>query len=149
MNRHDIPPNYFYAGLALTIALRYLFPQFNIIGDPVNFLGLIVIAAGCVLTYVFWKEFIDSGTSESYRDETSCIVSGGVYAHSRNPMYIGMIIVLLGAWVTMMMNILSLSGTLLFFVILHLKFIPYEEKRMAEQFGDEFEDYAARVPRWI
>lgn len=116
MNRHDIPPNYFYLALILTALLRYLFPQFNIIGYPLNLTGFIVVAFGMVLTYVSWKEFMDHGTSESYRGGMVCMVSEGLYAYSRNPMYVGMVLIVAGLWICMMMNLLALVGPVFLFL---------------------------------
>lgn len=149
MKKHDIPPNYFYFSLMLTAVLRYLFPQFNVIEYPLNLSGFIVVAAGIIIVYVSWKAFVARGTSESYREGTTCIVSDGLYAYSRNPMYVGMVLAVLGLWVCMMMNIISFAGPLLLFLALHFKFIPYEEKRMAGQFGEEFTIYMEKVRRWI
>ena len=149
MKKHDIPPNYFYLALILTALLRYLFPQFNIITYPFNLSGFIVVALGMLITYVSWKAFINRGTSESYRKGSTCMVSDGLYAYSRNPMYIGMILTVIGLWICMMMNLLALTGPVFLFIVLNFRFIPYEESVMSRQFGEEFTTYMKRVRRWL
>ncbi|WP_421909479.1 methyltransferase family protein [Methanolacinia petrolearia] len=149
MKKHDISPNYFYLALILTALPGCLFPQFNIITYPFNLPGFIVVAIGVLVTYVSWKVFIDHGTSESYRKDATCLVSDGLYAYSRNPMYIGMILIVLGLWIYMMMNLLALAGPVSLFLVLNFRFIPYEESVMSGQFGEEFTAYMKKVRRWL
>lgn len=149
MKKFDIPPNYMYFTLLLTLVLGFLFPAFSIIGYPLNLLGFALIGAGIVLIYVSWKVFIRNGTSESYRESTTCIVSEGIYAYSRNPMYVGMMILVIGAWMCKGLNLIALVGPGFLFLILNYKFIPYEEKLMIELFGDEYRNYMKKTRRWI
>jgi protein-S-isoprenylcysteine O-methyltransferase Ste14 len=80
--------------------------------------------------------------------KTSALVSSGIYRWSRNPMYLGMALLLLGvaAWGS------TLAGYLLVFVfcwfLTRFQIIP-EERALLAAFGQEFAQYMARVRRWI
>jgi protein-S-isoprenylcysteine O-methyltransferase Ste14 len=76
------------------------------------------------------------------------LVSTGVYAFTRNPMYLGMALVLLG-WAIYLSSVASLAGPLAFVAyITRYQIIP-EERVLAGLFGDRFAEYRARVRRWL
>jgi protein-S-isoprenylcysteine O-methyltransferase Ste14 len=72
----------------------------------------------------------------------------GPFRFSRNPMYLGMILALLGVCV-----LLGSPGPspvpVVFYLIMRFVFIPAEERTMEETFGEEFERYRHAVRRWI
>ena len=76
------------------------------------------------------------------------LVTTGVYAYTRNPMYLGMALILLGVACTTGI----VSGLLVdpvFMAIIELRFIRPEEQMLRDIFGEEFDTYCARVRRWI
>jgi protein-S-isoprenylcysteine O-methyltransferase Ste14 len=78
----------------------------------------------------------------------SALVSGGVYRITRNPMYVGLVCLLL-AWVAYLWTPWALLGPCAFVAyITRFQILP-EERVMAEKFGGEFQTYQARVRRWI
>ena len=81
-------------------------------------------------------------------DKTTALVSSGIYRVSRNPMYVGMLLVLLG-WAVLQGDVLSYLVTLMFIPYMSRFQIEPEERIMRQMFGEEFEAYAGRVRRWI
>ncbi|MCH8347031.1 MAG: isoprenylcysteine carboxylmethyltransferase family protein [Proteobacteria bacterium] len=82
-----------------------------------------------------------------YKDPEN-IVTSGPFRFSRHPMYLGMLLVLVGT--TMLYGtVLSLVFPLAFFIIANWWYIPFEESKMADVFGDAFTVYKARVRRWL
>jgi protein-S-isoprenylcysteine O-methyltransferase Ste14 len=76
------------------------------------------------------------------------VVETGVFAISRNPLYLGSAIVILG--IALAMNILWTLVTLIASIIVcHYVLIIPEEKYLAEKFGEEYENYTATVHRWL
>ena len=76
------------------------------------------------------------------------LVTAGPFRFTRNPMYLGLVLLTLG--------IALYWGTLLFyavpplvFLICNFAFIPFEEAKMQRQFDSSYTDYRARVRRWI
>jgi len=86
-------------------------------------------------------------TVKPYKSPTELITSGP-FRISRHPMYLGMMLILLGAAIV--------SGTLIafvfpivFIVLIELFFIPFEEKNLERIFGKKFLDYKKSVRRWL
>ncbi|MDE2041611.1 MAG: isoprenylcysteine carboxylmethyltransferase family protein [Alphaproteobacteria bacterium] len=81
-------------------------------------------------------------------ERTSSLVTSGPYAFSRNPMYLGLLIILAGVVIANG----ALSGVIvpfLFAAIVTQYQIKPEEAVMREKFGTEFDNYAHRVRRWL
>ena len=80
--------------------------------------------------------------------QASSLVSSGIFKYSRNPMYLGMLIVLLS--ISFKFNLVGGIVISLFFYLFITKFqILPEEEAMNELFGDEFIEYSNRTRRWI
>jgi protein-S-isoprenylcysteine O-methyltransferase Ste14 len=78
----------------------------------------------------------------------SALVNNGLYRHTRNPMYCGLLLILLG-WATYLANVAALLCLPLFVLYLtRFQIIP-EERVLAEKFGKPYAEYKARVPRWL
>jgi protein-S-isoprenylcysteine O-methyltransferase Ste14 len=78
----------------------------------------------------------------------SSLVTGGIYRVTRNPMYVGVAIVLV-AWAVFLASPWALVGVLAFVAYLTRFQIVPEEKALASRFGDAYASYAARVRRWL
>ncbi|MDH2432538.1 isoprenylcysteine carboxylmethyltransferase family protein [Pokkaliibacter sp. MBI-7] len=81
-------------------------------------------------------------------ERTSTLVTHGIYRYSRNPMYLGMTLLLV-AWCLWLGNLISLMTVALFvWVVTWLQIVP-EEQILAQRFGDEFRRYQREVRRWL
>ena len=83
----------------------------------------------------FWR--VKTTVNPYTPKKTSTLVTGGVYKYSRNPMYLGMAL-LLAAWATILETALSFSGVLVFIAYIDYFQIRDEEEALAELFGEEF-----------
>jgi len=81
-------------------------------------------------------------------DRTSALVTGGIYRLTRNPMYVGLCLLLL-AWGLYWGSAWFWLGPVLFVPYITRFQIQPEERLLAARFGDEFQHYAARVRRWV
>ena len=81
-------------------------------------------------------------------EKSAVLVSSGVYRITRNPMYVGMVFILL-AWAVVLASLWALFGPILFAVCTTRFQIKPEERVLAARFGDEFASYRARVRRWL
>ncbi|MBW3140899.1 methyltransferase family protein [Ferrimonas balearica] len=83
------------------------------------------------------------------RPETSSqLVVRGIYKRSRNPMYLGMLVLLIG-WGTYLASPAALAMVPLFMLYLNRFQIGPEERALRHRFGHDFERYCQRVRRWI
>lgn len=79
---------------------------------------------------------------------TSTLVCSGIYRLTRNPMYLGLLFILLG-WATYLANLAALLLVPLFALYLTRFQIVPEERILAAKFGAAFAAYRARVRRWL
>lgn len=81
-------------------------------------------------------------------DRASALVTGGIYRLTRNPMYLGMLLVLIGA-IFLSRDVLALLAVPGFIVTLNRLQILPEERALRARFGAAFDAYCARTRRWI
>ena len=81
-------------------------------------------------------------------DRASTLVTSGVYRVTRNPMYLGLTVLLL-AWAVFLAAPWTLLGPVVFALFISRFQIAPEEHAMREKFGVQYEAYAARVRRWL
>ena len=139
------PPVILLASIVLQIILLFSFP---ISVDLSSLLGLILILSGISLVFVSFRfmrkmktTFIPDGTPE-------VLISSGPFKFSRNPIYLGMLTILVG--VAFLMS--SLSAIIIAFVfgiIINFTWIAHEEKKLQELFSEDWENYSSKVRRWI
>lgn len=79
---------------------------------------------------------------------TSMLVTGGIYRFTRNPMYVGLLLVLV-AWATFLSSLWTLVGPLAFVLYITRFQIKPEESALATLFGQPYADYRAKVRRWF
>ena len=79
---------------------------------------------------------------------TLAIVSSGIFGWSRNPMYLGMLLALLG-WAVWLSHLLAALLPLVFVSYMNRFQIGPEERALSAKFGPEFTQYMARVRRWL
>ena len=127
---------------------KNIFPKIEIKNE--NFFGSIMIISGFIIilsAIILFKKYKTTITPLNPSNATK-LINGGIYKFSRNPMYLGLLLVLLG--ISFMINIIG--GFLLiplFILYLNLFQIIPEENAMVDLFKDEFLDYKKNVRRWI
>lgn len=102
------------------------------------------------LTYAWCAfDFIrrGNGTPDPGQPPTKLVVKG-LYRYSRNPMYVGVLLMVLGV-AGSCSSIVPLVYMVIAAVIVHLRVIWYEEPTLRRMFGAEYEAYLERVPRWL
>jgi protein-S-isoprenylcysteine O-methyltransferase Ste14 len=109
-------------------------------------IALIIIGIGFIV--LARREFASFSQPTDPGQPTSKVVNTGVFAISRNPLYLGSISVILG--LALALNILWTLVTLLLSVIIcvYILIIP-EERYLAAKFGEEYKEYTASVHRWL
>ena len=79
---------------------------------------------------------------------SSSLVKTGIYRRTRNPMYLGFLLMLVG-WAISMGNVASFLALPVFVIYLNRFQIEPEERALTSIFGDEFTAYCSDVRRWI
>lgn len=111
--------------------------------------GAFVLAAGVFVVSALLEFRRARTTINPLRPgNASALVRGGVYRFTRNPMYVGLLLLLLG-WAVWLAAPWALLGPLAFVLyITRFQIVP-EERVLARLFGAEFAEYQARVRRWL
>jgi len=143
-----IPPILFLLCILIIIGLRFLMPEQTFIKPPVTYSGVILIIAGFSITGRIRKSFDSVNTEIHTFKKPKKLVTDGLFKVSRNPIYLGFTISLIGVWL-LAGNLVGLIGVLVFFLAANFWYIPYEEKVMEREFGDEYTVYKSRVRRWL
>lgn len=105
---------------------------------------------GIVLGVAGIKAFVRAETTADPRRpyQTSTLVTSGVYRYTRNPMYLGLFLIL-ASWALYLGNLLSGLFLVVFVGYMTRYQIIPEERLLQEKFGDKFKTYRAAVRRWV
>jgi protein-S-isoprenylcysteine O-methyltransferase Ste14 len=143
-----IPPILFLMCLILMALLRWLWPIKMLFPMPWSLLGIVPIILGLISGFLGAFKFRSAGTNiRPFRDADK-LVTTGPYRFTRNPMYLGLVLVLTGAWI--LMGALSpVIGVVIFVVTADRWYIRFEEKMLQQKFGAAFGEYRSKVRRWI
>jgi protein-S-isoprenylcysteine O-methyltransferase Ste14 len=108
---------------------------------------LLVLAVGLYLWCAGAFAFIGRGTPAPIDAPTALVVQGP-YRWVRNPMYVAVLVAILGQALLYRSSLL-VGYALLFWVVVHAFVVVVEEPSLRDQFGGSYDDYLNRVPRWI
>lgn len=147
-HRGPLPPVFFLAGLLIAIGLHFKLPLATLIAAPWTWLGLLPLVLGLGITVMAARTFARAGTAIRPFHESSALVTSGMYRYTRNPMYLGMVLVLLGAAV-LLGSLTPFAMPPLFALIIQMRFIRHEEAMLQNRFGEQYREFRARVRRWI
>ena len=113
-------------------------------------LGYITIVAGLIIIFVAAKQFKAANTTiNPTKPETaSVLVSNGVFSYSRNPMYLGMLIIIIGFSIIHNLIAIIVFMPLWMIYMINFQIIP-EEEAMKILFKEEFLNYSKKTRRWI
>ncbi|MBN2438533.1 MAG: isoprenylcysteine carboxylmethyltransferase family protein [Deltaproteobacteria bacterium] len=142
------PLTCFLLGIVLSVALHCLLPLQRVIAFPWRLAGLVPLLAGIVLNLLADQALKQHGTTVKPFEKSSAFVTDGVFRISRNPMYLGMTLVLLGI-ALLLGSLTPLAVVILVPILFDRVFISPEEKMLEQTFGDPFREYRKRVRKWI
>lgn len=129
-------------------ALHYWLPLANLFPPPWHWLGLVFIIPGILILLHSGLSFIRAKTGLLPFSEATSLVTNGLYRFTRNPMYLGMVLFLLGVAI-FLGSLSALSPVIIYSWIIDRQFIRAEEQFLQEIFGEEYLTYLRRVRRWI
>ena len=148
---HKIPPPVIGALVAFGMwAVAEVGPQFDLALQARYILAGALVVVGLAFDLLGLVAFRASRTTiNPLRPERStALVTGGVYRVTRNPMYVGMALLLL-AWAVYLSSLLAFAGPVVFVLyITRFQILP-EERALQAIFGEDFGRYAARISRWL
>lgn len=143
-----LPPTYLLAAVLLMLGLHFLFPITQLFVGLWRLTGILPLILGIIASYMAEGQFRRAGTTVQPFETSSLLVTDGLYRFSRNPMYLGMALVLLGCACTVGATT-ALAVPPAFMAIIEWRFIRPEEAMLRALFPQEYPAYCSRVRRWL
>lgn len=139
--KKPLPPTYFLGAIVVAVALHFLLP----IRQLLSFLWRLI---GIALNLVADRSFKTHATTVKPFEKSRNLVTGGVFDVTRNPMYLGMTLIILGI-ALLLGSATPLVVVIVLPVLFDRVFIAPEERMLEDTFGDDFRKYRKQVRRWI
>ena len=142
------PPMWLAFGIIVQFVCNEFYPGIRFTSTAGPVIGGLILLVGLALLVVAGGLFKKADTDMIPFRDVSALVTTGVYRFTRNPMYLGMALVLLACAVTVGAATAFIVPPV-FMVIIHFRFILPEEQMLREIFPDDFPTYCQQVRRWI
>ncbi len=143
-----MPPNYFMIMVVLNIILHYVFPIKKVVSLPYNYLGILLIVLGIYFNLHVYFVYKKEKNTMKPNEVPQVLITSGVFKISRNPIYLGMALILFGEAI-LLGSIITFLFPLLFIIMTNIWTIPLEEKNLEKKFGRKYLDYKRKVRKWI
>ena len=143
MSKTVIPPVLVSICVVLQIISYFIdFPTLRVV------LSILLVVGGFGIGFSSGRLLHSSGTTHKRDIKPTKLVTSGVYSYTRNPIYLGFVVILSG--VSLLCNT-SVSAILAvsFYVVIEKYYIPAEEKDCSEVFKASFDEYKVKTPKWI
>lgn len=142
------PPMWLVFGIVAIFVCNEYFPGLRFTGSVAHWLGGCLLVGGLVLLVLAGGQFRRAGTDMVPFHEVSTLVTDGFYRRTRNPMYLGMTLILFGTAVTVGAATALLVPPL-FMLIIQWRYILPEEAMLDARFGEDYRNYRRAVRRWL
>jgi protein-S-isoprenylcysteine O-methyltransferase Ste14 len=142
------PPLIFLSGLILGGIVSWFYPVQMLNSGLAVILGNLLFLVGIAVIAIIYLQMKRAKTNIEPWKPTTKILDTGFYGFSRNPIYLGMILIYLG--ISCLFNFVWFLPFLpIVLPVIHFGVILREEKYLEEKFGEDYLDYKQRVRRWI
>jgi protein-S-isoprenylcysteine O-methyltransferase Ste14 len=145
------PPLILAATIVFGLLLDWLLPAYVLVlllslAERIA-IGVILIAAAAGISISAVRGFRFAGTNPEPWKPSTALVTGGIFAWLRNPMYVGGTLLLIGLSILLASDWM-LVLTVVFAIVLHYGVVKREERYLEAKFGDAYRRYRATVPRY-
>lgn len=142
------PPTYLLIALFIVVALRFLLPFWAYTSVVTLGVGCALLACGIALNLLSDSSLKKAATGVSPDSKPSALVADGVFRFTRNPMYLGMALIIAAAALLIGAPV-GLGVALAFAWLMGRLFIPTEELNLTSVFGETYIAYRKSVRRWV
>jgi len=144
------PPIYMLVTAAIMWLLNQTMPLISFQSDFTNLLGKGFIAAALLSDGFSVWQFLKNKTTFNplHPENSNQLVTTGLYAFSRNPMYVGLLVLLLG-WGLILGSLSAFLILPLFIIVINTQQIIPEEQILERKFNQDYLDYKMAVRRWL
>ena len=142
------PPLMVLAGIITQLLLGYIAPVQPILSETWQYIGIALMVLGFATILLVARSFRKHETTIIPDGQPSALMEGGLFAHSRNPIYIAMAVLLIGSGLAIG-HIWALIVVPLFVLLVQQIWIVKEEENLETEFGQIYRNYKMRVRRWL
>jgi protein-S-isoprenylcysteine O-methyltransferase Ste14 len=143
-----LPPKIALVAIITMIALHAVVPLAIVVRTPFSYAGSLLLATGAAMIIWSRRAFQAAGTPITPFTESTDLIVHGLYRWSRNPMYLGTVLLLTGV-ATLFGTLAPLLVVTVVFLVLQESFICREERLLEDTFGDRYRAYQRSVRRWL
>ena len=148
LSKKIFPPTYLLISILAMLGLGLLFPNPQVIPPFWNLLGLLPLVLGVWLNLSAEGAFHQAHTTVEPFAQSSALVTNRVFQITRNPMYLGFSLILLGIAI-LLRSLLPYLVVAAFVLLIARVFIRVEEQMLADRFGDQYKAYQKKTHRWL
>jgi protein-S-isoprenylcysteine O-methyltransferase Ste14 len=134
--------------IVIALLLGRFFPVATVVQPPYRWPGWVVIAIGIILWLTSLWQFMKHRTDPRPSAANAALITSGTFRHSRNPIYLGLLLGVLGVAV-LAGAASSFVAPIVFFLLVNTFVVPVEEQKLLARFGDQYERDRRTVRRWI
>lgn len=141
------PPKLLLLTIVAMVLLHFVAPGLRFPFPAWELLGLVPLVAGLALNLLADRSFKVAGTTVKPMLASTALVCDGPFRLTRNPMYLGFILLLLALW-SLLGSLTPGAAIVVFAVLIDRYFVRPEEEKLAWTFGPAYAEYCRKVRRW-
>ena len=142
------PPLMVLAGIMAQLLIGYIAPVRPILNETWQYIGVGFMLVGFATLLGAARSFRKNATTIIPDGKPSALMEGGLFAYSRNPIYLAMVIFLFGSALAIG-HIWALAVVPIFVLLVQQIWIVKEEENLEAEFGQIYRNYKMRVRRWL
>ncbi len=146
-SRKIMPTTWLLVAIVVILCIHFVYPLRKCIPMPYGLLGLFPLALGIFVNLAADRAFHRANTTVKPFMESTALITTGVFRFTRNPMYAGFVLLLLGICI-LLGSVTPYAAVIVFAVLMDSAYIRAEEKMLEKRFGQGWDDYRRRVRRW-
>lgn len=148
-NRIPPPILLLFAGAIMWFVAKTSF-AFTIRIPFANVISVILVVTGLAIAIIATRQFSAAKTTVNplSPSNATALVSAGIFSFSRNPMYVGMLLILM-AWAVWLASLTNVLAIILWVQTITYLQIKPEEEALSQLFGEQYLEYCQRVRRWF
>lgn len=143
-----MPPKIALIAMLAMVILHITVPLAIIVPAPFSYTGAAFVAVGGAMIVWSRRVFQAAATPIKPFTQSTALIRHGLYRWSRNPMYLGAVLLVFGV-ALLLGSVTPLLVVVAFFAILQEGFIRHEERLLEQRFGVEYRNYRRSVRRWL
>jgi protein-S-isoprenylcysteine O-methyltransferase Ste14 len=143
-----MPTSWLLIAILSMLAVHIFLPTAIFIPAPWHLLGFLPLAIGIMINLIADRAFHETATTVKPFEESSVLITDGIFRFSRNPMYLGFILMLTGI-AFLLRSLFPFIIIPAFAMLITRTYITEEERMLENAFGPQWSAYKRNTRRWL